>query len=296
LLLSIEKSPNSPLALAINSQSAQVLVPPTDFSASIVVGTKEKAIEGYNQYVKRTFVIPSFNGTTSDVSVVRLDTESSELNYVPTAIQNSGGKATVDFYRRGNSAYAVIRRTKSFTDMSKHWANSDVTALASRFIVDGITATGFGPGKNITRVDFAEYIARGLGLTGSMTNAAKYSDVGLNNVAAPYIGAVSKAGIVEGGADGKFRPNASITREEMATMLVRAMNYAGVQTTASSSVLDGFKDKKKISGWASNNLAISVQAGFIKGSTTNTVNPQSYATRAEAAVMIKRFLEYVEFL
>jgi hypothetical protein len=179
--------------------------------------------------------------------------------------------------------------------MKNHWANGDVSELAAKFIVTGPTAITFAPGKNITRSEFAEYIARGLGLSGASASAAKFKDVGAGFRTASYIGAVSDAGIVEG-SDGKFRPNAPITREEMATILIRAMKFAGVSETANSTALNAFKDRTKVSAWAKDGVSISVKAGFIKGSTTKMINPKSNATRAEAAIMIKRFLEYVDFL
>ncbi|TFE29017.1 Ig-like domain-containing protein [Cohnella luojiensis] len=296
LQLSIEKNPNAPVVSALNISGAQSLATPADFSAGILTGSNAKPIDSFDQYVKRTFVLPTVNSSTNNLSVIRLDTATNELSYVPTVIENGGGKTRINFLRRGNSSYAVVRKSAAFTDMDNHWASNDVLLLASKFVVSGYTIKTFAPGKSITRADFAEFIARGIGLDGDRTTASRYTDVSSTNTSAAYIGAVSKAGIVEGGSDGKFRPNAAVTREEMATMLVRAMNYVGVQSNSSSAGLSNFKDKSKISKWALDGVAISVNAGFIKGSTTQTINPQSNATRAEAAIMIKRFLEYVDFL
>ncbi|WEK53915.1 MAG: Ig-like domain-containing protein [Candidatus Cohnella colombiensis] len=296
VLITIEKTQNASLSSVVNIQSAQFLTTPVDFKVSIVVGTKEKEVTEFDMYVKRTFVLPSFSGKASEVAVVRYDTDSGALSFVPTKIETSNNTATVNFFRKSNSVYAIIRKQTTFTDTTKHWANSSITMLANKFIVSGPTRSTFQPTKNITRAEFAEFIARGLGLNGDKTTAARFLDVGSSHASAAYIGAVSKAGIVEGGTDGNFRPNASITREEMATMFVRAMNYAGVTTSASTSALNVFKDKSKISSWASNGVAISVSAGLIKGTTATTISPKSNATRAEAAVMLERFLKYVNFL
>lgn len=296
LLLTIEKSQDTNLSSAINLNSAQLLAPPTDFTASLQHTGGTRTIDAYDMYVTRSFTLSNFTGSPNDVSVVRYDSNSGELVYVPTNIQVSGSTATVDFKRKSNSIYTVVRKSVSYTDMSSHWANADVTLLASKFIVKGTTTRAFSPNKNITRAEFAEYLARGLGLNGDKSTAARYLDVGTNHSAAAYIGAVSKAGIVEGGTDGNFRPNASITREEMATMLVRAMSYAGVSTLSTSSALDAFKDKSKVSSWAKEGMQICVMAGFIKGVSATELKPQNNATRAEATVMLKRFLQYTELL
>jgi len=292
----IEKDSNAPVLSTLNILGAQSIATPADFSAGILTGSNYRAVDNYEQYVTRSFLLPGFTGSANNVSVVRLDPQANQPTYVPTQIENASGTTKANFKRKGNSVYAVVTRSASFTDMSSHWARNEVTLLASKFIVTGDTNKTFSPGKNITRAAFAEFIARGIGLDGDRTAATRFSDISATSNSAAFIGAVSKAGIVEGGTDGKFRPNAAITREEMATMLVRAMNYVGVQTPASSSALSGFKDRTKVSGWAKSGMEICVTAGFIKGSTTKTINPQSNATRAEATIMIKRFLEYVDFL
>jgi len=297
LFFHIEKTSSTPLLSKLNTKGAQMLAAPVDFTVKLVSGGHEREIDTYDDFVTRTFVLSSTGGATeNDIAVVRMDNDSGDVSYVPTKISTTAGATSVSFMRKGNSTYAVVRNKATFTDMTKHWAKDDVTILASKLIVTGPTRTTFAPAKNITRADFAEYIARGLGLTGSNASAAKFKDVGASHRSASYIGAVSDAGIVEGSTDGKFNPTASITREEMATMLVRAMKYAGVSTTAPSTALNGFKDSAKVSNWAKDGVSISVTAGFIKGSTTQTINPKSNATRAEAAIMIKRFLEYVDFL
>jgi hypothetical protein len=76
----------------------------------------------------------------------------------------------------------------------------------------------------------------------------------------------------------------------------RAMAVAGVQQSADSSNLNRFNDRGSISSWARDGVSISVQAGIIGGVTPTTMKPKSNATRAEAVVMIKRLLEFVEFI
>ncbi|TVX97056.1 SwmB domain-containing protein [Cohnella terricola] len=297
LLLNIEKVATTPISTSIAGKGGALITSAANFTASILAGGKEREVESYETYVTRTFVLSSANGVPSNqIAVVRIDPDSGEVTYVPTNVRTTSAGANVSFKRKGNSVYAAIRSNIEFSDMTKHWAKNEVTLLASKYIVRGSTLTAYSPTRAITRSEFAEYIARGLGLSGNSQAAKKFKDVGVSHKKASYIGAVSEAGIVEGGTDGRFRPDAQITREEMATILVRAMKYAGVAGDSSSSALNGFKDKAKVSSWAKSGMETCVSVGFIQGSTTKTINPQSNATRAEAAIMIKRFLEYVEFL
>jgi len=296
LQIMIEKTPSTPVLSMLGVLGAQPLATPADFTVGILTGANFRPLSNYKSYVGSTFLLEGFGNSADIISVIKLDLQSSQPTYVPTTLTNTGTAIKANFKHKGNGVFVAVRRNVMFKDMTKHWARADVSLLASKFIVTGNTATTFAPARNITRADFAEFIARGIGLEGDRSGGAKFSDVSTTSPSAAFIGAVSKAGIVEGGTDGKFRPNAAITREEMATMLIRAMNYVGVQAPASSTALNGFKDKAKVSGWAKSGMEMCVTAGIIQGSTTQTINPQSNATRAEAAIMIKRFLEYVEFL
>lgn len=296
LVLSIEKTQDVNLSSALSINSAELLATPADFSAGLLVGSQVRPVEGYDMYVTRAFTLPSFTGNVDNVAVVRYDNDAGEMVYVPTRITQSGSTAKVEFLRKNNSVYTVVRKNIAYSDMTSHWARNTVNALASKFIVDGPSRSTFAPDKNITRAEFAEYLARGLGLNGDKAAAARFPDVGVGHASAGYIGAVSKAGIVEGGSDGNFRPKASITREEMATMLVRAMTYAGVSTVSTPTALNAYKDKGKVSSWAKEGMSICVMAGFIKGASATELKPQNNATRAEATVMLERFLKYAELL
>ena len=67
--------------------------------------------------------------------------------------------------RNGNSIYAVVSSTKTFDDITKHWAKLDIELLASKLIVNGSTAIHFSPDANITRIEFTALLVRALGLS-----------------------------------------------------------------------------------------------------------------------------------
>ncbi|MFD2331445.1 Ig-like domain-containing protein [Cohnella sp. GCM10020058] len=297
LLLKIEKLSNTSLASVLNAGNVQMKSPAADFTASVEVGGAERAIDDYSTYVTRSFLLPTTSATASEAAVVRLDSDSGEIVYVPTKAAVKGSTLRVDFMRKSNSVYAVVAKPITlFSDMSKHWAGVDVASLASKFIVKGSSNAAFSPERKITRAEFAEFIVRGLGLNGSSASATRFSDVGTGGTSAAYIGAAVKASIVQGGTDGKFRPNATITREEMATMMLRAMSYVGVMPTVTGTEINAYKDRTKVSSWAKDAVVAAVKTGLIKGVTTTELKPKDNATRAQAAIIVKRFLEYVELL
>ncbi|GJM72173.1 hypothetical protein HMSSN036_43890 [Paenibacillus macerans] len=79
-------------------------------------------------------------------------------------------------------------------------------------------------------------IVRAFGLTSS-ADAAVFKDTG-SHWAAGYIGALAEKGIVNGYADGSFKPNATITHAEMVTMISRVMNLSVLSTGVRASYSD----------------------------------------------------------
>jgi hypothetical protein len=92
--------------------------------------------------------------------------------------------------------------------------------------------------------------------------------------------------VVEGYADGTFKPDKDVTREELATMLWR---YAG-KLEASADTLETFTDADLVSDYAQEALQWATETQIVQGSN-GALNPQNSATRAEAATMVMRYLQ-----
>lgn len=96
----------------------------------------------------------------------------------------------------------------------------------------------------------------------------------------------ASAGIVGGYGNGLFGPDDKITREQLAVMLWR---YAGSPAATSKELR--FSDAHQASGWALDALRWAVENGIINGKGSGILDPAGPATRAEAAEMLKNFLE-----
>ncbi|MWC27202.1 Ig-like domain-containing protein [Paenibacillus sp. MMS18-CY102] len=301
LLFTMDKgagSQSSAIQAALATSKAQLVVGPLSYELFVVNGTATNTVKQFSGYLTRT-VHTTTKLDPRQTAAVWLDPETGVLSYVPTTVVQDTTGSTITFKRKGNSAYAIVKGGVEFTDTSKHWAYSDIMLLANKYIVEGRSTSKFEPTKPVTRGEFAMFISRGLGLTGDKASAAKFKDVNQNATLASYIGAATKAGIVLGNSDGTFKPNSYISRQEMAVMLMRAASAADVrvdlpQTT--SAYLSKFKDKSKIGTWAQQDVAKAVFAQLINGQTSTTFAPQANATRAEAVIMIKRLLDYLEFI
>lgn len=148
----------------------------------------------------------------------------------------------------------------------------------------------FEPNKAITRVDFAEYIVRELGLYREDLNIDnKFSDVNGSNEKALAILIANKFVIVTGYPDSTFRPDAQITREEAMTMYRRAMKITklvGIDINR----YEVYTDYGQVGSWATSYVKKVLSAHVFNGTTSKTISPKSLLTYAEAAQVIKNLL------
>lgn len=96
-----------------------------------------------------------------------------------------------------------------------------------------------------------------------------------------------------------FAPNQTITRQKMTAIILRAIEVAGESVNVGhrqQALLSEYKDHAAISDWARSSVAQSIEADIINGMTPNTIGPKQSSTRAQAAFMIKRLLQYVSFI
>ncbi len=142
------------------------------------------------------------------------------------------------------------------------------------------------PNGNITRAEVATIFFRLLtdeSRNEYWSSANAYSDVHAGDWYNNAISTLSNAGIVSGYPDGTFRPNAPITRAEMAKIIAL---FAKLDRS-----LDSFND---ISGhWAEAYIRLAAGNGWIQGYPDGSFRPNRSITRAETMTMINRVLERV---
>jgi len=178
-----------------------------------------------------------------------------------------------------------------FTDMSaQHWAANVIKELCQKGIIGGYPDGTFKPGNDITRAEFTKIIVKALGLAEENPAAPTFKDVAPGDWYFGVVEAAAKAGLVKGYEKGEFRPNAKITRQEIAAILVRALGKQDA-AAASANAKTAFKDDQSIASWARGSVVVAVQEGLIKGYPDGTFGPKKNATRAETCAMVSRFLE-----
>ncbi|MBU7314469.1 S-layer homology domain-containing protein [Paenibacillus oleatilyticus] len=255
------------------------------------------ALDLGNNYISR--ILPLSKAVDSSKATgVLYNPTTGKLSFVPAVFSATDGKNEATLKRNGSSIYAVIELDKTFSDINGHWAESYIKLLANKLVVDGVTDTTFQPERNITRAEFAALVVRALGLD-TNNGSSTFKDVAASDWYASVVAAAANAKLVDGYEDGTFRPNATINREELAAMVVRALNYAGAKPDVSADkqtqLLAKFKDASKIV-WAKNEIAAAIDAGIIDGMTDDTLGARDTATRAQSATMLKRLLSKASFI
>ncbi|PWV95345.1 S-layer family protein [Paenibacillus cellulosilyticus] len=210
------------------------------------------------------------------------------LTYVPGHWENGKLVAQISHF----SQYGVLEAHRSFADISAtHWAHDAIEQLAARQIVQGVSDNTFAPNRKITRAEFTAMIVNALGLTSSQP--ATFSDVPSTAWYAEAVAAAFENNLIKGISASEFAPNKSISREEMAVIIVNALKLkqAALQTDAKPV---SFNDTSAISSWASEAVNTASANGLINGNGTGGFNPRGMTTRAEAAQVLMKLITLLE--
>lgn len=115
-------------------------------------------------------------------------------------------------------------QTNNYSDCNSDlWCNNAISTLSNMGIIDGYSDGTFRPYGKITRAQFAK-IAVGFFETTTQEYQGYYSDIPENAWFTSYVEAASRVGLIQGFADGTFRPNVNITRAQACVIVNRALN------------------------------------------------------------------------
>jgi hypothetical protein len=188
------------------------------------------------------------------------------------------------------STFAVIFNDKTFKDIHQHWAKREIESLASKWVIHGKTDDTFAPEQKLTRAEFAVLLVRAMQIRTEEYKGI-FKDVPMEKAwAAQSIEAAYRAGIVYGAKDGSFHPDANITREQMAAMMIRAIEYKNEKLLQSLPLNKKFNDMKQINDYAKKAVLQAAELGIIFGRSNGNFEPKKQTTRAETAVMLYRML------
>ena len=192
------------------------------------------------------------------------------------------------------SIYGVgYRPAPIFTDTVNHWAKSDIDFVASRNLLTGTGDAAFSPDSTITRGMFVTALGRLAGIDpAAYPSSSRFSDVPATAYYAPFVEWAASKEIVNGTGAASFEPDRPVTREEMAVIMQR---YAGKleYTLPKEREAEIFTDNATITSDMKDAVQAMQQAGVMNGKGGRLFAPKDTATRAEAAAVLRRFVEIV---
>lgn len=169
----------------------------------------------------------------------------------------------------------------------------EMRAMIEKGILQGYGENDFRPKGEVTREQFAAFLARTLELPSTESN---FKDVNPSTALAPFIGAIQQTGLMQGTTDNRFMPTKNITREEMALTMSRVITYKQLSVQVKNI---SFEDQSKftLTGGldAAKTLAsINVMSGGPSnlGPTTFIFKPKDISTRDQVAAVLYRYLEF----
>jgi hypothetical protein len=180
----------------------------------------------------------------------------------------------------------VATTNGKFTDITGHWAESEINNAVEKGLFSGTSDTTFSPEASMTRGMFVTVLGRMSGE--SISGTSTFTDVDNGKYYAPYIAWASKNGIVSGTSATTFNPEAPVTCEQAAIILAKYAQYKGISFEAKSIS----PSTTGVSEWAKESVITTGKAGIITKQNTNGYNYTSSATRADVASMLSNFAEY----
>ena len=167
--------------------------------------------------------------------------------------------------------------TTRFSDVSDSYTATAVETLRLMGVLDGYSDGTFRPGAVLTRAQFckmAVFAMDGSSELGRYSTVTIFPDVKPSHWASSYINMAAKKGVISGFADGKFKPEQTVTAGQAVTILMRGL---------------GYKDENMGGVWPQSYMAEAGTCGLLK--STGITSAYSALTRAQAAKLFLNLFE-----
>ncbi|MCM3718489.1 S-layer homology domain-containing protein [Fictibacillus phosphorivorans] len=180
-------------------------------------------------------------------------------------------------------------------DITGHYFEKDMRKLIELGFLKGEVINGetyYKPNRDVTRAEFAAFLVRVLEAQNlEVINPKHFSDVKENAWYYRVVQQAAEMNIVNGTPDGKFLPDAPISREAMASMMNGAFEYKGIKLPEAELK---FADSSKVQSWAALSVKRMVYAKIIAGYGDNTFRPSEYATRGTTSAFLVRMIDVLK--
>ena len=186
--------------------------------------------------------------------------------------------------------------SKDYTDVGgvESWYHKAVDYVISIGIMGSTSTTAltFEPNTKVTRAMVASILYRICG-SPAVEYSGKFTDVKEGSWYTNAIEWCAQNGLASGYTDGTFKPNATVSRQELAVFMCKLAEHLGRDVSGRAD-LSGFADASSVPNWSKDYLAWAVDAGIISGQANggkNYLNPTAGAKRCEFASILMRFCD-----
>ena len=273
-----------------------------DTAAAVMAeeGVKNWELFQINARVGDEFVQPvsgavkvSIPCTAAGLSVYRIETDEEGSYAIEVEGKVENGFYVINPRALGN--FVVVGAPSvldQFNDIpARHWGRPFIEKAVGLDLMKG-NAGHFDPDQQMTRAMFVTVLGNLAGVKNTDSGKTDFTDVPENAWYAPYVAWAVENGITGGVGGGKFAPDATITRQEMAVFMVSYCKYAGIELEQVKTV--EFKDEAAIDGWAKAAVKAVTEAGLLGDTGAGNFSPKASATRAQAATLLVNFVEKYE--
>ncbi len=271
-----------------------------DFDVSVQSSVRQLPLDRYANRIERRFVLTGEQAKMPNVTGVVLDNKGAPV-HIPTILKQEGGTVYASLWSFTNSPYAVVSAVRTFPDVQGQWSQPYVENMAGRFMLFGDTKGRFNPYSNMTRAEFAAVMIRALGLSKTGVGVDRFGDVKKSDWFYDVTSIASEYKIMNGYADGSFRPNNPIKREEAMVCIFNAVKLLeGSKLTIptdsqAQTVLSRFKDNGQVSASMRAALAVCIRDGIVEGAN-GKINPKANIRRDEVCALMTRFMKVTKLI
>ena len=171
------------------------------------------------------------------------------------------------------------------------WAQEAIYDLAEQGIVAGVDSKSFEPNRQITREEFVKLITCAFKLPAGTADMA-FSDCAPSDWFYPYVAAAFSSGLINGISDAEFGTGRNITRQDMVVICLKLLEMNEKLPTVTEELQ--FADSEAVSEYALAAVQSLSMIGIVGGYDDGRFGPQDGTTRAQAAVVLSRLMNYIE--
>lgn len=171
-----------------------------------------------------------------------------------------------------------------FSDIVGHWSEQEIEKWIEAGLTNGYTDGTFRPNNFVTRAEFIALVNRAINTP--YTGEFSFSDVSVDDWYYNYVNKAFATKYITEDGSGFFRPNESITRQEVALIISKLLNIE----KPTENMFEKYDDYKKLDESIEAAMNICITQGIITGYSDNTIRLQSNITRAEAIIVLERLL------